>query len=527
MTRLLIGFLISLTASFVVYWPSMTGEFIMDDRGYITQNPLITQTDSPGIFWTSFESPDFWPLSYSAYWLLFRLFGESPLGYHFVNVVLHAFNATLILSLTASLGLSSGAGAFAALLFLVHPLHVQAVSWMIQLKTLLATSFALLAFLAFLSHLKDGRSKSYVLAVFLFAFSLLSKTSSLFLPLVLTVVAWPELRDGRIKWARLVPFYTLSWIGGLLTLWSNHLHFQESAATVFQITLGQRFWLACQNFLFYTQAFVGPWPLAYQYPYQVPNGLTVRPLAGLALALIFCGWMWRRGQWTRDRLALAYLILLAPCLGFVNIPNMKLSLVADHWAYLPNVFLILWLAFFVNSFWRIRHVRVAAAGVLLLLAVLSVRQARHFESEERFWLQSQRLNPESPVPLYNLGVIRDREGRTHEALDFFEEALVKDPRHDRAWFNKARSHFLMGDLQKARFSYGKTLEINPQTPLAFLNLAKIAHLMGDPESAVKNIEAGFRILPGHSEMKAWREKIRRATDSDSRIRQMHKREGRQ
>src|SRR5262245_2154884 len=120
-----IGFAISgfLFLVLAIYFPALRGEFIMDDWGYITQNPFITDTLSPFHFWFSFNSgPDYWPLSHTFYWIFYRLFGQEPLGYHLVNVVLHAVNGVLVFLLAQRF--DRRMAVWAALLFLVHPVQV-------------------------------------------------------------------------------------------------------------------------------------------------------------------------------------------------------------------------------------------------------------------------------------------------------------------------------------------------------------------------------------------------------------------
>lgn len=465
-------YLLCLGLTLAVYWPSLNGEFIMDDWGYITQNSAVVDAPSPFEYWTSFKTTDYWPLTYTLYWLEYRLFGQNPLGYHLINLVLHSLNGFLLLLLSRRIGVGWALGA--ALLFLLHPLHVQATAWIAQSKTLLSTAFALLTLLLY--HKNQRRA-----AMATFALSLLAKTSTLFLPFVLLLLDRPKgVRDS----IRHLPFFILSLFGGVVTLYVNSIHFHDTAFPIFQMPWYERLLLVPQNLVFYLNKLVFPYPLAYLYP--APD------------AAIY-GWMifWLGCLcWLRHRFVGAWLILLAPALGFVTIPNMKLSLVADHWAYLPNLFSCLFVA---ETMGRIRQPFVAKIAWLLILsgaALLSTRHARTFATESGFWQQAVQVNPDSAPAAYNLGVALDKKSAMSEARNQYQRAVELDPSHSRAWYNLGRAYFLEGNLSDAQLSFEKAAETNPRLVVAYLSLAKVHTILLQKEKAREILTRGLRVNQG-------------------------------
>jgi len=188
-TRRFILPLVYLAIALVAYGPALRGELILDDWGYITRNPWVTTSASPWVFWSRLDQIDYYPLTYTWYWVAWRLFGEATLPYHLVNVVLHTGVATLVASICRRLIAPAPfwVSALAGLGFLLHPQNVPAVAWIIQSKTILATFLALAATLLYLRRRE-------IPAVLAFAAALAAKASVASLPLWLFIVARKERR---------------------------------------------------------------------------------------------------------------------------------------------------------------------------------------------------------------------------------------------------------------------------------------------------------------------------------------------
>ena len=165
------------------YGPAITAGFIWDDDDYVTENPLLHDSDGLRRIWTTTETPQYYPLVFTTFWVEHHLWGINPVGYHLVNILLHALNAFLLGQILWTLGLR---GAWwVALLFAVHPVHVESVAWITERKNVLSALFYLLAFLAYLDFARSGRRRFYVLALLAFLAAMLSKTVAASFPFVL------------------------------------------------------------------------------------------------------------------------------------------------------------------------------------------------------------------------------------------------------------------------------------------------------------------------------------------------------
>jgi len=220
--RLAGGAALILLAVFAVYWPALRGQFLWDDFLEVHRNPLLTGEQTPSAIWFHVD----FPLTYLVFWLEWLVWGNHPVGYHVVSVLLHVSSALLLWRVLAQLKVP--APWLAAMLFAVHPVCVASVAWIAELKNTLSLPFFLLSLLWYYqsdSHLRasDFRPRTslkYTLSLLAFALALLSKTSTVMLPVVLLGSAWWQ--RGRITWRdwlRTSPFFALALAFGLRSMW--------------------------------------------------------------------------------------------------------------------------------------------------------------------------------------------------------------------------------------------------------------------------------------------------------------------
>lgn len=483
MRDLLAGLVIVL-AAVLVYMPAMTGDFIWDDQVFLTRNPLIQAPDGIFRFWFTLEPTDYFPLTSSLLWFEWRLFGETAAGYHVSNILLHGANAVLFWLVLRSLGI---AGAWmAGLVFAVHPVNVSTAAWITEHKNTVSTLFYLSALLAYLDsdfsrkpavdgtelwRLRPGADRRmFRTSVWLFLLALLSKTSTVMLPLILLGCTW--WRHGRIRRRDIystVPFFVLSLLLGLVTVW-----FQYTNAIAGEVTRtdgpASRLAVAARAVWFYLSKAFSPFDLSFIYTrWPLPaEGASAFGYAAVLAVLFGLGWYFRV-TWGRALLfGLGYFVFsLLPVLGFLNIYFMQFSLVADHWQYLAimgPVALATGGAHHLLGKARLPRWSVAlvSAAVVSVLAGLSWQRAALFANEEALWRDTISKNSTAWMPHNNLGAALLRKGDYAGAVYHFSEAIRLKPDYWVAHYNAGNACLAWGRPEEAIFHYSRSIELRSE-----------------------------------------------------------------
>jgi hypothetical protein len=322
-------------AVLAVYLPVLQAGYIWDDDKHLTQNPCVIGPLGFSAIWTTAEAT-YYPLVLTTFWVGHALWGLAPFPFHLLNVLMHAACALTLWRVLLRLRVS-GAWLGAAL-WALHPVNVESVAWVTELKNTQSGVFFLLAILFFLKW-RNGKAP-YVLALVCALAALLSKSSTVMLPVVLALCLWWE--DDRVALrdlGPLVPFFALSAAVSLWTIWEQKVHAGASGADWAQ-TWPQRLVIAGRDPWFYLGKIVWPHPLVFIYPrwgVDASQILAFVPLIA-AVAGLAALW-WRRRSGTRPAFfAFAYFaISLLPVLSFFNVYYFRFSFVADHFVYLANM----------------------------------------------------------------------------------------------------------------------------------------------------------------------------------------------
>lgn len=487
-------------ATFVAYLPVTRAGFVWDDDDYVTANPLVSEPDGLRRIWLSLDAPSqYFPLVYTSFRLEHAVFGLDPLGYHLVNVALHALNALLALVLLHRLGVP---GAWlAAAVFALHPVQVESVAWVTERKNVLSTVFFLLALLAWLRFLEPGprRQGAYALALGSQALALAAKTTACTLPAAQVLVCW--WRGERLLTRRLlalIPFLGLSLAMGLVTLWWERAH-QGTVGARFELGFAEAVLVAGRALWFYLGKLAWPARLSFSYPrFEVNPADPWQWLWPAGAALLLFGLWLGRARLGRGPLAAAlfFVALLSPLLGFIPLFTFWYTFVADHYQYLASLGPI---ALFAACAARLagssRLARGAALALLGSLGVLSFAQARVYESSEILWRDTIGKNPASWMAHANLGRSLLREGRPQEALAPYREAVRLRPDLAPSHAGLAQALLRLRRYDEAVASLEAVVAIEPGLYSTRQNLAAALVGAGRADEALPHYRELVRIAP--------------------------------
>jgi protein O-mannosyl-transferase len=481
-------FLVAVTV--IAYQPVWHAGFIWDDDAFVTDNPVFKKANCLYRLWFTASTPDYYPVTSSMLWLEWRLWANNPLGYHLVNVLLHACSAVLLWRVLQRLNIPGAL--LAAALFALHPVNVESVAWITERKNTLAMFFYAGALLSWLKFEDSGGRRWYGLALAGFALALLSKTAVAPLPVVLLGLAW--WRRGRVGWKdvrQVVPFFVIAAALGLVTVW-----FQYHQAIGPEVVRTDGFWsrLAGAGWAvwFYLYKAVLPLKLAFVYPrWQIDarNIVSCIPLVLLAAAFVLC-WRYRRGWGRALFFGLAYfVVMLLPILGFLNIYYMRFSLVADYWQYFAIIGPITLAAAIIRK-------PVVAAVLLLALGALTWKQCGMYASVETLWQTTLRRNPDCWLAHNNLGAVLQQKGKVDEAIAQYREALQIKPDYAEARLSLGTALLQKGRVDEAIIQCQKALQIRPDLEDACLDLGNAFLQKGSVDEAITEYQNALQINRG-------------------------------
>jgi Flp pilus assembly protein TadD len=506
--------LVALTVA--AFAPVVNARYVWDDELYVTGNPHLE--DAAGLLemWFRLGSTTMYaPAVFTTLWIEYHMWGLDPLGYHLVNLAFHAACVLLLWAFLRRLGVR---GAWlAAALFGVHPVMVESVAWVVELKNVQSAFFGLLALLAYLrSRPLDGtpppdaraRRAFHGLALLLFAVALLSKPVVVTLPPTLLILIW--WRRGRVRKEDLVSVAPLLAVGLAAALLAVHVehHYGGATGAAWQLSALERVLVAGRAVWFYAAKLAWPVNLLSVYPrWQVSTSewwQYLYPVGGAAVLGML--WHWR-GRLGRGPLAavLCFGVLVSPLVGIFNVAYHLYSFVADHFQYHAAPALFALFAAGVASL-RSRNgralgraVEIGSGALLLVLAILTSQHVQTFRDEKTRCLRTIEGNPKAWSAMYNLGLALKAEGDARGALHWYAKALELTPGNPEVLNNAGVALMSLGDTAEAVRSYREALRLAPTYALAHNNLAGALAALGDRQSAIREYEEALRLEPDHAE----------------------------
>jgi len=516
--------------------------FIWDDESHLTRNPCVIGPLGLKEIWTTAQAV-YYPLVLTTFWTLHKFIGLNPFPYHLLNVLLHAVSAVLlwrILQLLKIRGAWLGAALWA-----LHPVMVQSVAWITELKNTQSCVFYLLAILFFLKwndqggavsrppqrRTGDRRSFVFALSLFFFLLATLSKPSVVMLPFVLALCIW--WMRGKARWRdvlTLTPFALISALASAWTIWEQKFHARAIGPDWAQ-TFPERLIIAGKAIWFYLGKLVWPHPLIFIYPRWEVNSSKVVAYLPLLAALAGLALLWFiRAKWGRAVFFASayYVISLFPVLGFFSVFFFRYSFVSDHFQYLagmgplalagagiailfgrvcgtptdfvPHLHAVLP----SGSTTRIPRLRLVLSGglcgiLLVSLGFLTWRQTAEYHNVFSLYTATLQKNPSCWMAHYNLGIVLSEQGETNQAIDHYRRAVGLRPNYAEAHYNLGRLLVEQGQLDDAIAHYERATATDPADAEAQNNLGVTLFGIGRADDAIAHYRKALEIRPDYAE----------------------------
>lgn len=479
----------------LVYFNSLSNGWVYDDPVYVTENYLIKDFSLFGLkeIFANFYGWDYLPLTLLSFWIDYRLFGLNPEGYHTVNMLLHIANAILLYGLIGRLRQSSMLAFGVALLFVIHPVHVESVAWISERKNVLSLLFFLLSFNSYL----DRGPRLPSLLFFLLA--CLAKTSVVILPLLLLLCDRCFLEKRFIDSLKAsVPYLMITAVTVGIALMTHSAggtirpHAEDNALyTLFSMI---------PVFKEYLSKILFPVNLNIWYPSQIFKTPFAFPvlISGAILALFLYA---MKASYHRDRtlfFGLAWFVIaLLPVSHIIPFPQMM----ADRFLYIPSIGIFIAGAAVFRDSMRCANFRtrttLALAVVFILSSffVLSITRIPVYKDNLSLWRDSIQRDPDNSIAMMYLGVSYSIEGDAEQALDKLDRARKLDPKNIRAAMYMGQILEVQGRLTEAEAIYQEIMRQYPENSAAYMHLGIFYGAHGKPGKALALMDKALSLDP--------------------------------
>lgn len=487
-------FLVLTGLTFLSFSPVLQSGFLWDDDA-ITENPLLKSPEGLYKIWFSpsvmTKEAHYWPLAYTAFWFQSRLWALHPLGYHLVNLLFHILNTLLIGSIFFRIDKKSAY--FAALLFAVHPVHVEAVAWIIELKDVLSVTFYLAAFLLFMKFYEEKKNPLYIFSLLAFAAALFTKSMTVTFPAALLL--WMLAMKKNISLRNILllsPFVVLAFV----IVWGDVRFAQGREIISFDFSFWERLRIASHAVFFYIGKLFIPVNLVTFYPrftWEANSYLSYFP--ALLLVIIPASlFLLRRYSRAPFFLVLYYLITLSPILGFLNFYFMTFSFVADRYQYLASAGLLFLFSLGTRRLFHLITKDKRSAFlvfqilVITFLSIMTFYQAALYKNNESLFKHNVEINPGAWAAHNNLGVEFQKQGKFNEAIQHYKDAVELNPQFMDAHNNLGILLAQDGKLEGALDHFQIALSIKPHDSRTHINIGIVYSIKTDYEKAILHLE---------------------------------------
>lgn len=505
--------LLILFLSLSVYSNSLVNPFIWDDISLIVDNPYIKSPDSflkvfsSNLFSFAYYKGNYYRPLYSLTYIVdYALWKLNAIGYHISNILFHSVCAILLYLFILYLTKKSALSLTASLLFLVHPIHTEAVTYIAGRADSLVTIFFLLALLLYLKYKESFQPKIYfILSLFCFILALLSKEIAIMLPFIIIFFDYyfpGDKKTGRIKQRVLyyLPYFLI--LGVYTFLRITILNFSSRPV----VSIGAGFLLrlvtSIKAVIIYIGLLLFPFNLHMERSLLTTSSLwrldVIVSVVLLAAILIFTIRL-RKSYKLVSFGSTWFLINLIPVAG-VFMPKQNI-IMAEHWLYLPCIGFFIIMGFVFDKLIKInRKITVAVlVSLLFFYSYLTLKQNKTWKNPIQFYKRIIFFSLDSAKAHFNLALAYEKEGKYNEAIAEYNRVLEIDPNYFLVYNNIGNIYTSKNLYDEAIIEYRRCLEIEPNYFLAYNNLGNIYGLRQEYNKAIESYEKSIELNPSYSE----------------------------
>ncbi len=500
---LVITIIVALTV--FAFLPSLENSFVndWDDNVHLLHNSRVRSLDTENIkgMFSQMVEGTYIPLTVLSYAVEYHFSEYEPFTYHLTNLILHVAVTGLVYWLALSLQLPLLAAGMAALIFGLHPIHVESVAWVTERKDLLYSAFYLLSVILYLRYLKKGSLPAYLLSIMFGLLSILSKSMALSLPLILWTIDWLQRRE--IKWSILFDkaMYFLVLVPVAWITYASNANIMAPSQNIVQAGT-----IYIWSFCHYIWKFFYPVGFSPVHEMSEPIALTNSAYFFPLVAFVVITALLVRFR--RNRLFVFAVAYYFASIFFIlrgSVVVFGAQMVSDRFMYLPCLGFCLWVGYCLHKIylrigekeWIKRFAFIVfIAGLSFWLGVTSFRQCKVWENGGTLWAHSLKHFPKSAVANNNMADFMLKKGIINrDVVAYCRQAVESYPFYADAYVNLGSVLAQLGQVVEATGHFQKALSLKPEHSTAHANLATALMQQGRRKEAAvhaqKAIKLGF------------------------------------
>ena len=479
----------------IAFSPMLKNEFTnWDDEYYVIQNTLLRGPDWAGIFSKPVVS-NYHPLTVASLAFNYSMTQLDPSSYLITNLLLHLINTVLVFYFIWLIsGKKIWVAAFCAVVFGIHPMHVESVAWVSERKDVLYTLFFLLSLIQYWRFLNDGKNKNLIYCFLFFALSILSKPAAIILPFVLLALDyWHGRKFTQRVLLEKIPFLLVSIVFAVLTF---NIQSKTAIASLDFYPLWTRLFFATYSSMMYIVRFFVPYPLSafHSFPLTTTMPLPMWLSPVFMLALLTLVWFKRKNKLLVFSFFF-FMINVVLVLQFVSIGG---TLLSERYTYVPYIGMAFMIGMLLDKYsvsinrWLLWGI---PAVILLVFGVITFQRTKVWKNSETLWTDAIKHFPDAPVPRTNRANylistssgVKDKvrqDEMLQTALEDCNVALKTNANHAKGYENRQNIYLRLNKDSLALADANSLIMLEPRNRLGYYTKGSVYQRFNMPDSAL-------------------------------------------
>ncbi|HET6765767.1 MAG TPA: hypothetical protein VFH08_00165 [Chitinophagaceae bacterium] len=486
--------------------PMLYNEFTnWDDEYYVVQNALLRGPDWAGIFSKPVVS-NYHPVTIASLALNYSISELDPTSYFILNLGLHLFNTALVFYFIWLIsGKKLWVAAFSAIVFGIHPMHVESVAWVSERKDVLYTLFFMLSLIQYWFFLTSKKNKNLFYCFLFFAISILSKPAAIILPFMLFLLDyWYGRSFTKRTFIEKIPFLITSLVLAIVTV---NIQSKTAIAGLDFYPLWARFFFATYTAMMYIVRFFIPYPLSAFHPFPMAQNLgwAIFLSPAFMLALLIFVWFKRKNK----LIVFSFLFFMINLILVLQIVSIGGTLLAERYTYVPYIgmaFLIGMLLEKYSAMYSRTLLWGIPAAVLLVFGIVTFQRTKVWKDSDTLWTNVIKHFPDASVPRTNranyfIRISSKKENKAREnellqkALEDCNEALKSKLNHAKAYENRQNIYLRLKKDSLALSDANSLIKIQPKNKLGYYTKGAVYQRLNMPDSAIFYLNKCLEIDP--------------------------------